>query len=210
MSPDYGSPRNNPAEQTKLVQRFLAHWVQRIILCWDCFLRSIQRWRSLWAWCRAPDPTSSAESPPLPLSSAEPSFQVGKRGRCPLTLLLTKPHLMLPRAWITRGFFCFFFLAAFSSTTNLESKFLLLTLLETYLMPGALAMISSLIALLNLIFAFFLSARISLYLHRKRINKLESPLNLFLKSTIQVVNRLRGEGATLVLNKKDEGFFPWN
>ena len=89
-----------------------------------------------------------------------------------------------------------------------EESFLFLTFLETYLMPGALAMISSLIALLNLIFAFFLSARISLYLHRKRINKLESPLNLFLKSTIQVVNRLRGEGATLVLNKKDEGFFP--
>ena len=60
-------------------------------------------------------------------------------------------------------------------------------------------MISSLIALLNLIFAFFLSARISLYLHRNRINKLESPLNLFLKSTIQVVNRLRGVGATKVL-----------
>ena len=75
-------------------------------------------------------------------------------------------------------------------------------------MPGALAMISSLIALLNLIFAFFLSARISLYLHRKRINKLESPLNLFLKSTIQVVNRLRGEGATLVLNKKNLAFYP--
>ena len=69
-------------------------------------------------------------------------------------------------------------------------------------------MISSLIALLNLIFAFFLSARISLYLHRKRINKLESPLNLFLKSTIQVVNRLRGEGATLVLNKKNLVFPP--
>ena len=69
-------------------------------------------------------------------------------------------------------------------------------------------MISSLIALLNLIFAFFLSARISLYLHRKRINKLESALNLFLKSTIQVVNRLRGEGATLVLNKKNLVFPP--
>ena len=75
-------------------------------------------------------------------------------------------------------------------------------------MPGALAMISSLIALLNLIFAFFLSARISLYLHRKRINKLESALNLFLKSTIQVVNRLRGEGATLVLNKKNLDCYP--
>ena len=91
-----------------------------------------------------------------------------------------------------------------------EESFLFLTFLETYLMPGALAMISSLIALLNLIFAFFLSARISLYLHRMMINKLESPLNLFLKSTIQVVNRLRGEGATLVLNKKNEGFFSWN
>lgn len=46
-------------------------------------------------------------------------------------------------------------------------------------------MISSRIALLNLILAFFRSARISRY--------------LFLRRTIQVVKRLSGEGATLVL-----------
>ena len=46
-------------------------------------------------------------------------------------------------------------------------------------------MISSLMALLNLIFAFFLSCLTS--------------IKFFLNSTIQVVNRLRGDGATFVL-----------
>ena len=57
--------------------------------------------------------------------------------------------------------------------------------LKLYLIPGAFAMISSRIALLNLILAFFLSDRISMY--------------LFLRRTIHVVKRLSGEGATLVL-----------
>ena len=42
--------------------------------------------------------------------------------QCFLTFAGTKPHLILPRAWITLGFFCFFFFVAFSSTTNLSSQ----------------------------------------------------------------------------------------
>ena len=52
-------------------------------------------------------------------------------------------------------------------------------------MPGAFCMISSLMVLLNFIFALNLSAFNSKY--------------LFLIRTIQVVNRLRGVGATKVL-----------
>ena len=57
--------------------------------------------------------------------------------------------------------------------------------MKLYLIPGAFAMISSRIALLNLILAFFRSDRISMH--------------LFLRRTIHVVKRLSGEGATLVL-----------
>ena len=61
-------------------------------------------------------------------------------------------------------------------------------------------MISSRIALLNLIFAFFRSARISMYLFLGRtINKPWSTMAMHLSNTIQVVKRLRGDGATLVL-----------
>ena len=65
-------------------------------------------------------------------------------------------------------------------------------------------MISSRIALLNLIFAFFRSARISMYLFLRRTIKKTmslpwSTMAKHLSNTIQVVKRLRGDGATLVL-----------
>ena len=59
--------------------------------------------------------TSEQASTCLTLIGTELKFQSF------LTFAGTKPHLMFPRAWITRGFFCFFFFVVFSSTTNLST-----------------------------------------------------------------------------------------
>ena len=101
-----------------------------------------------------------------------------------------KPHFILPRAWITRGFRLFFFFFWFSSITNLKrcikmNEFLNRIFKCIHLIPGAFSMICSLIALLNFICARNFSAFIS--------------INRFLMRTSQVVKRFSGEGATLVL-----------
>ena len=105
---------------------------------WLLSVHLIQRLHSLAAWCRALGPISFAETrPPPPWScpATKIGWGMGNNPQCSLTLAGTKPHLMLPSAWITRGFFCFFFLVVFSSTTNLSSREFHLRLLSYWSLP---------------------------------------------------------------------------